>query len=162
MPTRATPPLVFEAHQVHPDNEVGWTLNNDWDVELHNREVRNAMVRDMLLSGRSVQFRSSGDSLKPLVRSGDVTIWEPVHDHALLTFGDVVFCRVQESNRFYGHVIHHIDVWPGEDKYWLIGNLKDPPYINGWCYAKHIYGHLKDVSLVQPKAGRLYQPIVIK
>jgi len=156
MPDRPPPRLLFEAHEVHPSDEVDWTLNKDWDVEFHKREVRNAMVKDMLLSNRSMQFRSSGDSLKPLVRSGDVTIWEPVHDHALLKVGDVVFCRVQESNRFYGHAIHKIGVWPGGEKYWRIGNLKDPPHINGWCYAEHICGHLNEVSYVQPMTGRLY------
>ena len=75
--------------------------------------------------------------------------------------GEVVFCRVQPKDLFYGHMIHYIGVWEG-DKYWSIGNMKDPPRINGWCSAEHIYGRLMEVSPVQPKAGRLYQPILIK
>ena len=147
---------------MHPSHEVDWTWNADWDTENYDRYVRNCLAKNMLLSGRSVQFRSPGDSLKPMVRSGDVTMWEPVRDYSKLKVGEVVSCRVQESNLFYGHMIHHIDVWEGGEQYWLIGNMKNPPRINGWCYAKHIYGHLKEVSPVQPKAGRLYQPILIK
>ena len=152
---------MFEAHEVHPSHEVDWTWDANWETENYNRHVRNWLAKDMLVAGRSVQFRSSGDSLKPMVRSGAVTMWEPVHDHSELEVGEVVFCRVQESNLFYGHMIHHIDAWEGE-KYWLIGNMKNPPRINGWCYAEHIYGRLMEVSPVQPKAARLYQPILMK
>ena len=114
----------------------------------------------MLKSGRSVQFRSSGDSLKPMVRSGDVTMWEPVTDHSLLEVGEVVFCAVQPGDRFYGHMMHHIGYYFGT-KYWNIGNMKDPVHINGWCYAEHIYGRLMETSSVQPKPElRLYQPVL--
>ena len=121
-----------------------------WKEELKLRKVRNCMVRDMLLSGRSAQFRSSGNSLYPLVRSGDVSMWEPVSDHDTLELGDVVFCQVQEGDRFYAHMIQKIEYWKDGSRYWLIGNMADPPIINGWCAAKHIYGRLMEVSPVRP------------
>ena len=121
-------------------------------MEAHDRDVRNCMKKDMLMSGRSVQYRSSGNSLTPVVYSGDVTMWEPVTDHSTLVVGDIVFCHVQDpphAPRFYGHAIHHIGKY-GERTYYDIGNLKDPIHMNGWCYAEHIYGVLFEVSGIQP------------
>ena len=121
-------------------------------MEAHDREIRNCMIQHMLTSGRSVQYRSSGKSLEPVVYSGDVTMWEPVTDHSTLVVGDIVFCNVQPIQRYYGHAIHMIGEWEGRP-FWLIGNLKDPPHINGWRYAEHFYGVLFEVSGVQPDNG---------
>ena len=151
------PPLVFQAHEIHPSSEVDWTLGSDWETEQHLREVRNSLVRDMLASGRSVQYRSTGNSLYPMVRPNDVTMWEQVTDCSILVVGDVVFCAVQPGDRFYGHMIHNIGTWYGTT-YWDIGNMKDPPHINGWCYAEHIYGRLMEVSPIQHSTTRLHQP----
>ena len=99
---------------------------------------------------RPVQTRSTGTSLHPIVQSGDVTIWEPVGDHARLEVGDIVFCRVQTSQHYHFHMIHKIDMW-GRRKYWDIGNLRKPRHTNGYCYAEHIYGRLVAMSPVQPR-----------
>ena len=120
-------------------------------MEAHDRDVRDCMIKDMLMSGRSVQYRSSGSSLTPVVHSGDVTMWEPVTDHSKLVVGDIVFCHVQAppyAPRYYAHAIHHIGEWFGQT-YWVIGNLRNPVHINGWCYAEHIYGVLFEVSGIQ-------------
>ena len=114
MPTRPAPCRVFEAHEVHPSAETDWALVVDLEQEQHLRDVRNSLVRDMLRSGRSTQWRQTGNSLSPMVRSGDVTMWEPVTDHTLLEVGDVVFCAVQPGDRFYGHMIHKIGTWNGD------------------------------------------------
>ena len=70
--------------------------------------------------------------------SGDVTMWEPVIDHSKLKVGDVVFCNVQPSGYFYGHVIHGIGVWENGRTYWNRGNLRSPPNINSYCDQAHI------------------------
>ena len=142
--------MIVEAHRVHPFYEVDWTLNRgDWEQQEIDRAVRNGMIRDMLTSGRPIQYRSTGNSLKPFVYSGDVTMWDPVTDHATLEIGDIVWCLVQPTQMYYGHAIHYIGDWDGK-RFWTIGNLKDPPYINGWCFAEHIFGLLMEVSGVQP------------
>ena len=145
--------MIVQAHEVHPSAERDWTIHEgEWEMEKHDRQIRDCMIKHMLTSGRSVQYRSSGSSLKPVVYSGDVTMWEPVTDHSTLVVGDIVFCHVQDppyAPRFYGHAIHHIGEWSGQT-YWVIGNLKDPIHINGWCYAEHIYGVLFEVSGIQP------------
>ena len=76
-------------------------------------------------------------------------MWEPVTDHEKLVVGEIVWCQVQPTQRYYGHVIHEVGYW-GDKKYWWIGNLDIPPWYNGWCYKEHIYGVLFEVSGVQP------------
>ena len=141
--------MVFEAHAVHPSLEVDWTLDGDQAVEQTNNDFRNNMIKNMLQSGRSVQYRSTGNSLTPVVWSGDVTMWEPVKDHSKLVVGDIVFCAVQPGDRYFGHAIHNIETKSGET-WWWIGNLKTPPNINGWCGKEHIFGQLYEASEVQP------------
>ena len=141
--------MVAGAHQVHPKDEVDWTLHGG--NEARDREIRNAMIKDLLTSGRGVQYRSGGNSLVPVVYSGDVTMWEPVTDHDALVVGEIVFCLVQPTQRYFGHAIHKIDYWNGT-KYWEIGNMSEPPHINGYCYKEHIYGTLMEVSGIQPES----------
>jgi len=71
-------------------------------------------------------------------------MWEPIVDYASLVVGDIVFCVVQPMGYFYGHKIHYIGDWHGAT-FWLIGNMKYPPRMNGRCYAEHIYGRLMEV-----------------
>ena len=110
------------------------------------------MIKDLLVSKRTVQYRSAGGSLAPRVQEDDVTMLEPIVNHASLVVGDIVFCAVQARDRFYGPMIHYIGDWNGTT-WWQIGNTKNPPLINGWCYAEHIFGRLMEVSHVQPKAS---------
>ena len=150
MPTRPVPMIVFQAHEIHPSQEVDWTLGRGEDAEMKLRGIRNSMIKDLLVSKRSVQYRASGGSLKPWVYPGDVTVWEPIADHASLVVGDVVFCAVQPGDRIYGHMIHEIGDWYGAT-FWRIGNLHKPhPRINGWCHAEHIFGRLMEVWYLQP------------
>ena len=72
-----------------------------------------------------------------MVYSGDVTMWEPVTDHSTLVVGDIVFCLVQPTQRYYDHAIHMFGGWGG-NIFWQIGNLKEPSHMNGWCYSEHI------------------------
>ena len=116
---------------------------------MRKREVRNNMIKEQLVLGKSVQYQSSGWSLYPQIHSMDTCIYEamcgderlnqlPVH------VDDVVFCEVQPGNRFYAHKVTRIEP-PGpytEKTYW-IGNNKGLE--NGWCYMSHIYGKLEEV-----------------
>ena len=157
MPTRPVPVRMFEAFEIDPRQEVDWAEATDNHDERQVQSARSYMIMDLLKSKRSVQYRSTGNSLWPMVRSGDVTMWEPVTDVSTLVVGDVVFCCVQPSGFFYGHMIHKIGTWY-ETTYWDIGNMKHPPHINGWCYAEHIYGRLMEVSPIQHSTTRLHQP----
>ena len=153
MPTRMPPThIVFMAHEIHPADEVDWTRDPDWDKELQLREIRNSMVRDLLLMGRAVQFRSSGNSLVPIVHSNDVTMWEPVvarAEYAAIDVGDIVFCQV--GTRHCGHCVHEVTHW-FDERCLTIGNVKEPPHIIGLVRFEHVYGKLTLVARCQPRA----------
>ena len=151
MPTRL-PPFVLDAdHEVNPELDVDWTLcPGNHEKEQRLREVRNKMVKEMLLQGRSVCFRSSGGSLRPYVHSNDRCTYIPVTDPEEVNLNDIVFCQPQPKDYFYAHIVAR-KLWhdrdPDEEPQYcsLITNAKGRP--NGWCYMKHSYGKL---TLVVP------------
>ena len=59
----------------------------------------------MLLQGKEVAFRSSGNSLKPRVCSNDRCTYVPVRDASEVEFGDIVFCQPQPKGYFYAHIV---------------------------------------------------------
>ena len=75
--------MIFEAHEIHPKADIGWTIPddpNDWDEENSRRHVRNLIIKKQLLGGKTVQYTSSGNSLWPWVHSGDCCLIEPCRD----------------------------------------------------------------------------------
>eukprot|EP00973_Karenia_brevis_P049864 6924028-Karenia_brevis.AAC.1 len=90
-----------------PHRDFDWTLtvNNDTGLEHRRREIRNVMIRDTLLSGKNVVYRSTGWSLHPIMSSGDNTYWAPVTKDEDVQEKDIVFCCVQKSQRYYGHIV---------------------------------------------------------
>ena len=154
---------MFRAHEVHPDDDTDWTKVKDWTQESWLREERNEMIKEQLLKGCSVQYRSSGSSLQPRVYSGDCCLFEPITDHDSLKKDDIVFCRVQPSDLYYAHKIFRIesldsDEWDwtytaesapqmehGGKRRFIISSNRTPPRINGFCRDHHIYGRLIEV-----------------
>ena len=83
MPIRPGPRVIFEAHEIHPYHDVDWTIptdKDDWNEEKRLREHRNELIKEGLLEGKLVQYKSSGWSLYPIVWSGDTCIFEPMRD----------------------------------------------------------------------------------
>ena len=144
-PDRPTPVVVYGPHEVRPAQDVDQTLGSDWTTEVRPREERNVELKRMLLAGKSVAYRSSGRSLEPRVYSGDRCSYEPVTSVEQVSVGDVVFCEVQEGDRFYAHLVARKEwhEWV-ECYYFWISNLKRK--INGWCHIRHIYGKLSNVG----------------
>ena len=166
-PTRPCPKVMFEAHEVHPDDDKDWTIppdSNDWSEEWRLREERNVMIMNKLKAGKTVQYRSSGSSLYPIVKSGDLCIFHPVTNHDSLKKGDVVFCFVRPSRLYYAHKIFSIEWWNSDWWDWeyssesdarierggyrrfVISSNRDPPKINGFCRDDDIYGILVQVN----------------
>ena len=127
-------------------------------MKRNRREHRNELIKEGLLEGKLVQYKSSGWSLYPIVWSGDTCIFEPMRDgmcEGLKMDWDIVFCQVQPSNRLFAHKVIRFELEKVEQpaasassarssttyikKFW-IGNNKG--HINGWCHEKHIYGRL--------------------
>ena len=116
-PTRL-PPLLFESpHEAAPSFHEDWTIvpgsrydPEAWEMELRLRDVRNKMIREQLAEGRAVFYKSSGNSMWPLVPSGDACTYHPIQtvtamdanikptkEASELGVGDIVFCQVQRS-----------------------------------------------------------------
>ena len=164
---RGVPILLAKpcSHEAAPSFHEDWTLvqgsdrdPEKWEQELRLRDSRNRLIHDYLTDGRSVFYKSSGNSMWPLVQSGDACTFHPIQavtanegKHAIrkerseIGVGDVVFCQVQRSQQYYAHIVLNIesDYYASEDKYW-IGNIEGR--INGWCFREHIYGILVDVQ----------------
>lgn len=82
---------------------------------------------EILKLGACVSFRPRGNSMKPLINSGDLVGVEPLS--GALNKGDIVLCKV--NGRQYLHLVKAI-----KGSEYLIGNNHGG--INGWTSG--IYG----------------------
>ena len=112
------------------------------------------MIKKQLLKGENCWFVSSGNSLCPVMHSGDAITLAPIAQGQTIELGDIVFAEVQYGPRFYVHMVHAIekDIRGDKTKYW-IGNIKG--WFNGWAYREHIHG--KVVSVEKSLGGANYQ-----
>jgi len=156
--------LMHSPHEALPSYHEDWTLvkgrdtdPEKWEEELKLRDARNRMIHEYLRDGRTVFYKSSGDSMWPLVQANDGCTFYPIQaatarpgcravskEASEIDVGDIVFCQVQRSQLYYAHIVLWIehDYWANEPKYW-IGNICQR--VNGWCFREHIYGILIDV-----------------
>ena len=151
------PPFVLTIEEARDPKYIQFDFDytteyaQDVDQELRLRYQRNVLIKSQLLEGKSVVYRSSGNSLWPRVQSGQKCTFIPVRAAGqklqqlgvYLHVGDIVFCEVQPRDRFFAHEIKEIETikWV---TYYSIGNARG--HINGWCEAKHIYGKLVGVE----------------
>lgn len=80
-----------------------------------------------LQAGKTVRFRPRGNSMMPIIESGQLVTVSP--DTLTVAVGDVVFCKV--NGTFYVHLVKAID----GDRF-QIGNNRGR--INGW--TKQVFG----------------------
>ena len=117
------PYFLPERHEVRvgDNNDLGWTIREDWTEEVRLREVRNELIMDKLREGKTVCYRSSGWSLYPRVRPNDLCVYVPVFWGNQVSEGDIVFCKVWPTGWFYAHLVSDKE-W-NEDaqryKYWI-------------------------------------------
>ena len=161
------PDLVVEGpHEAQPSFHDDWTLvegsrsdPEKWELELRLRDARNRMIREHLSAGRTVFYKSSGNSMRPLVQANDACTFHPIQAvtadegvHSIvkegseIEVGDVVFCEVQRSKQYYAHIVLEKtwDYHAEATAYW-IGNIQK--HKNGWCLREHIFGILVDVQV---------------
>lgn len=89
---------------------------------------RNYKV-EKLENGETFQTSEKGNSMVPLIRSGQKHILAPVNTDDV-EVGDIVYCKVRGN--FYTHIVKAINPHKG----FLIGNNRGG--INGW--TKAIFG----------------------
>jgi signal peptidase I len=91
-----------------------------------------------LLDGRTVSFRPHGNSMTPLICSGDLVRVVPFDEtDPDPQVGDVVLCKVRGNQ--YLHLVTAIK----GDQYQISNNKG---YINGWCSRRQVYGRVIKVS----------------
>src|SRR5271157_5161135 len=89
-----------------------------------------------LLAGETVQFRPRGNSMAPLIDSGDL-VTLVMATKGTVKVGDIVLCKVKGAQ--YLHLVKAID----EERY-QIGNNRGG--INGWAQGSNIYGRVTKVE----------------
>ena len=89
-----------------------------------------------LVAGETVSFRPRGNSMVPIIKSGELCTVEPVGDTELKV-GQVVLCKVK--GKHYLHLISGMK--PDQVQ---ISNNKG--FVNGWTPRKNVFGVLAQVS----------------
>jgi hypothetical protein len=126
------------------DDDSTWH-NKDRKTELALRKERNMLIKEKLQAGVSVAYKSSGNSLAPMVMSGDLCEFRPVTKDADVSLHDIVFCTVHPGQQFHAHIVRHKG-WDEGRKSWYyhIGNASG--YLNGCYWVDQIYGKLMTIA----------------
>jgi hypothetical protein len=101
-------------------------------------------VAARVADGATVQFRPTGSSMVPLVRSRDLVTVAPV-DPARVEVGDIVLARV--AGTVYLHLVSAVD--PARARVQISNNKGR---VNGWTGAARVFGICLDVEGV-PRPG---------
>jgi hypothetical protein len=88
-------------------------------------------VADKLSAGETVTFRPRGNSMIPLIKSGQEVTVAPITDAVKIEPDSIVLCRVK--GRIYLHKVLAVG-----DNGFLIGNNRG--HTNGW--TRTLYGYL--------------------
>ena len=165
-PTRLPHLILQSPDEAAPSFHEDWTrvpgsAHGDelWEKERRLRDARNKLIHDYLRDGRCVWYKSSGNSMWPLVQGDDACTFHPIQavtamdgefsvekEASEIHVGDIVFCQVQRSQQYYAHIVLSVehDYHAKEAKFW-IGNIEQR--CNGWCFRReHIYGILVEVQ----------------
>ena len=97
----------------------------------------NAISMEHLYNGETVTIIGFGQSMTPVLKSGQPAIVEPITDDTLLSKGDIVFAKV--NGNFY---LHKISAIRGNKTY-QISNNHD--HVNGWVSRNKIYGKVTKI-----------------
>lgn len=90
-----------------------------------------------LQSGETCKVTGYGNSMTPILQSGQSVICEPVTDETELEKKDIVLCKVK--GHYYLHLIHSIR----NNGTYLIGN--NHGHMNGWITRSKIYGVVREI-----------------
>ena len=91
-----------------------------------------------LKKGKTVEFRPRGNSMTPLIKSGQLCTVTPIDSEAVLTKGNIVLCKVR-GNQYLHKVIGIRD----GGQMVQIGN--NHGRVNGWTSRHQVFGLLTGV-----------------
>ncbi|AGZ43689.1 hypothetical protein [Actinoplanes friuliensis] len=95
-------------------------------------------VAARVAAGSAVEFRPTGSSMVPLIRSRQLVTVEPV-DPATVVVGDIVLCRV--AGAVYLHLVSAVD--PAKRRVQISNNRGR---VNGWTSYDRVYGRCTAVD----------------
>ena len=94
----------------------------------------NLASAEHLMNGETIIIVGFGQSMTPILKSGQPVLVEPVTEETVLNRNDVVFCKVK--GHFYLHKIMAIRA----GRSYLIGN--NHGHANGWVSKNKIFGKM--------------------
>ena len=97
----------------------------------------NQITAEHLRAGEECIVVGYGQSMTPILKSGQAVRCAPVTEETLLEKGDIVLAKV--NGHFYCHLIHAVK----HDNTYLIGN--NHGHENGWVSRKNIYGKVIEI-----------------
>lgn len=97
----------------------------------------NQITAEHLKKGEECIVVGFGQSMTPILKSGQPTRVVPITDEMVLKKNDIVFCKV--SGHFYLHKISAIK----NNKTYQISN--NHGHVNGWISKKQIYGKVVEI-----------------
>lgn len=97
----------------------------------------NAITMKHLQDGETCKVTGFGQSMTPILKSGQPVIVTPVTDETILKKNDIVFCKV--NGHFYLHKISAIK----NGKQYQISN--NHGHINGTISRKNVYGIVTEI-----------------
>lgn len=99
-------------------------------------DKENIQTIEKLKSGQTCLVQGLGQSMTPILKSGQVCRVEPVTEETELKKNDIVLCKVK------GHIyLHKISAIDG-NRYQISNNHK---HVNGWVGRSNIYGIVTEI-----------------
>ena len=92
----------------------------------------NKISADKLQAGETITIVGFGQSMTPILKSGQPAIVAPVTEQTVLSKNDIVFCKV--AGHYY---LHKISAIRNGNTYQISNNHG---HANGWCSKRCIYG----------------------
>tara|TARA_B100000700_G_scaffold230615_1_gene255032 strand:- start:10451 stop:10750 length:300 start_codon:yes stop_codon:yes gene_type:complete len=90
-----------------------------------------------LKNGETIKIKPKGNSMLPLIKSGQICTISPIKESKDLKINDIVYCKVKSN--LYLHKISGI-----KKNQFQISNNKG--FVNGWITANNIFGILIEVK----------------
>lgn len=97
----------------------------------------NAIAAEHLKNGETCIIVGFGQSMTPILKSGQPVKVEPVTAATALNKNDIVFCKV--AGHFY---LHKISAIKNNNSYQISNNHG---HINGWVSRSQIYGKVIEI-----------------
>lgn len=99
-------------------------------------DKENMQTVEKLKSGKTCLVQGFGQSMTPILKSGQVCKVEPVTEDMILKKNDIVLCKVN------GHVYLHKITAINGNRYQISNNHK---HVNGWVGKSNIYGKVTEI-----------------